>query len=439
MARVKHITFIAILVILFLPLVQQYFSVFRIKPLKGSYSLAEEPVFSFHDYFAGAYQSKFDTWLEQHIGFRPLLVRINNQIAFSFFRMALASDVIIGKKNYLYELNYIKAFLGRDFQGAANWERYVEKLKTVSDSLDKRGTHLIVVFAPGKGTFFPEYIPGKYQPWDKDTTNQGYLVKKFQENGIRYIDVNHWFTVMKDRSPYPLYPKTGIHWSNYGEALFLDSLIRYMESFEGKKMVDFGWDEVTVSNDLQSPDDDIGEGMNLLFGISHPSMPYPKFYFKEGTATFKPSVITVADSYYWNLFGRGITQRIYTEDKFWYYFKSAHGKKYTENQMVDQLDVLTEIIDADFVVLLSTDANLHRFDFGFSEKVYDLIKDKQLQLSEDFNQRMMRMEQIIRNSPQWMEIIRQKALKRNLSIDEMVRIDARWMIENNKDMPRSDD
>jgi hypothetical protein len=428
MTRIKYIIYVIIVVVLFLPLFQKVLPVFRVKPLEGSYVLTDEPTFSFRDFFTSAFQDQYIPYFEQHIGFRPTLVRINNQIAFSSFNMALAQDVILGKKGFLFEVFYIKAYLGRDFTGTEKWDRYAEKLQAVSDSLNKNGTTLLVVFAPGKGTFFPEYIPDKFKPWQKDTTNQEYLMQRLKEKQIRFIDANHWFTRMKDRSPYPLYPKTGIHWSSYGEAMMLDSIIRYMERVKGRPMVDFGWSGVRMSNDLQDPDKDIVKGMNLLFDVPHYPMPYPEFYFRESPGTFKPVVITIADSYNWNLFGRGTTQKIYGQDKFWYYFKEAYGP-YPEDQQVNDLDIPAELRSADFVILMATDATLSKFDFGFTDRVYDLITVEGRKAAGERAAMIAEAERNIRSNREWMELIREKAAKRNVTVDEMIHLDAVWMVD----------
>jgi len=428
MIRIKYICYVVIVVVLFLPLFQKVLPVVRVKPLEGSYKLAEEPAFSFHDFFNNTFQDQYIPYFEQHIGFRPALVRINNQIAFSCFNMALAQDVILGKKGVLFEVFYIKAYLGRDFTGTEKWDRYAEKLKAISDSLDKNNTALLIVFAPGKGTFFPEYIPDKFKPWQKDTTNQEYLMQRLKEKQIRFIDANHWFTRMKDNAPYPLYPKTGIHWSSYGEGLFLDSIIRYMERDKGKTMVDFGWNEVTMSNDLRVPDHDIAKGMNLIFDVPHYAMPYPEFYYREDASTFKPVVITIADSYNWNLFGRGITQKIYSQDKFWYYFRAAYGP-YPKDQQVKNLDIPAELRSADFVILMATDATLSHFDFGFTDQVYDMITVEGRKAAGERAAMIAEAERNIRNNKEWMELIREKAAKRNITVDEMIHIDAVWMAD----------
>ena len=61
---------------------------------------------------------------------------------------------IVGKDNYLYEESYIKAYLGDDFIGEKKIFNTAQKLKAVQDTLKSNHIDLIVVLAPGKGTFF---------------------------------------------------------------------------------------------------------------------------------------------------------------------------------------------------------------------------------------------------------------------------------------------
>jgi len=317
MKRVKNIAFIIILLLLFLPVIQKTITLFDVTPLKGSFITNQKPEFHFKDYFSGTYQDQYNSYYEENIGFRSSFVRLYNQIAFSLFDITQASQVVIGKNNYLFEENYIKAYTGTDFQGGAVWDRKMKKLKFISDELQNIDIPLIVVFAPGKASYFPEYIPDKYNPEDRDSTNYAYLVDACKNYNIHHIDFNKYFVEMKDTVSYPLYPQCGIHWSYYGTGVALDSIIGYMEKLKGKQMVDFGWSDIELSNDLQDPDYDIADGMNLIFKINTFEMAYPQFYFNEDDETYKPSVITIADSYYWNYHGKGITQRIYENDNFW--------------------------------------------------------------------------------------------------------------------------
>lgn len=430
MKRVKNIAFIIIILLLFLPMIQKSISLFVVAPLKGSFTTTTKPEFYFKDYFSGLYQDQYNSYFEENIGFRPFLVRLNNQIAFSFFNITQANQVVIGKQNYLFEENYIKAYTGSDFQGSTVWDKKMEKLKFIADELQKMDIPLIVVFAPGKATYFPEFIPKKYNPEVRDTTNYNYLLDACKRLGIHHIDFNNYFVMMKDTVSYPLYPQCGIHWSYYGAGVAQDSIINYMENIKGKRMVDFGWSDVVVSSDLRDPDYDIAEGMNLLYKIKTFDMPYPQFYFLEDSATYKPSVITIADSYYWIYHGKGITQRIYENDNFWYYYEQMHGDRYKENRNLKEIDRLEEIESADFVVIMFTDANLYKFASGFIDDIFELLSNPDRQSEEQIiNEELIKFKmKVIKNNKKWYNVIKEKAGEQNISIEEMLRRDATWLV-----------
>ncbi|MCK4288623.1 MAG: hypothetical protein KAW86_05430, partial [Bacteroidales bacterium] len=211
--KIKNIIYSIVLILLILPFIQEQLDIFKINPLKGSFKKLEKPEFSFSAYYSGEFQNKYNDYLEQNIGFRPFFIRVNTQIAFSIYDTALANWVIIGKRNYLYEKNYITAYLGKDFIGKEKIDNKIEKVKFLQDTLQKIGVKLVLIFAPGKASFYPEYIPDKYNPSEKTISNYDYYTKQCIEEGINHINFSEYFIQLKDTSRYLLVPKCGIHWS----------------------------------------------------------------------------------------------------------------------------------------------------------------------------------------------------------------------------------
>ena len=101
-------------------------------------------------------------------------------------------------------------------------------MKFISDTLQKLNKQLLFVFAPGKASFYPEYIPDKYLT-QKGITNYQIFLEGIKQRGINHIDFKKWFSDNKYKSKYPLYPQHGVHWSTYGTALVTDSLIKKIE------------------------------------------------------------------------------------------------------------------------------------------------------------------------------------------------------------------
>ncbi len=370
----KNILFILVFCLMFLPLIQHVTGVFNIRPLKGSYSKQVLPKFSWKAYINDEFQPVLNKWIEENIGLRPFFIRVNNQIAYSLYDTALANSVIIGKKNYLYEKNYIKAYLGWDFIGKNLINEKAGKLQYIQKQLMKDSVHLLIIFAPGKASFFPEYIPKKFNPENRTITNYEYMKLSFNKMNINFIDFNDYFIQLKDTIRYPLFPQYGIHWSTYGAYMVYDSLLSYIEDKIGKDLPDVIYQNIELSSKLKDNDYDIADGMNLLFRISTYKMAYPKIKI-EKKDKYHPNVITVADSYYWNIFGKGLTANAFDNNSFWYYFKEAYNPRYEGGKKpFEEIDILHELRNQDIVILLSTDANLYKFAFGFIDKVYSLLQ-----------------------------------------------------------------
>jgi hypothetical protein len=430
----RNILFIILMALLIMPAFQELTGIFPEKPLKGAIEKPQRPELNLKSWFDASFQEKYDDYLEQGIGFRPTFIRINNQIAFSLFDTALANGVIIGKNNYLYEINYVKAYCGLDFIGDSSIRAQVIKARKFQDELQQQGKHFLMIFTPGKASFFPEHFPSAYQALPKKPTNYQSFIKACKELGVNYIDFNEWFLSMKAKSPYPLYSKTGIHWSLYGVSLAVDSLVGYMEKAANINMVDFGWDGVDISSTPHDTDSDIADGMNLLFPVRPGKLAYPRIYFNDSPEQVKPSVIVVGDSYYWNIMGSGISSRLFKNNEFWFYNQEAHNPGWQAPKKMSEINRLEAISKQDFIILLSTEANLNRFPFGFFE---DLEKEKSTASRPKMNpeEREKQIKEIMakmKGSAETMQLIRKKAQDKKVSVEEMIRLDAEWVYENTK-------
>ncbi len=360
-----------LIVILFLPAWQGLTSWINIRPLKGSIEVLPQPVFNLKDWFSGIFQSKYYPYQEQQTGFRQDLVRLNNQIDFSFFRIIHAQSVVLGKDDCLFELNYIKDYTGESFIGEKAVDEKVAKLKALYDTLKRKNIDLLVVLAPGKASFFPENIPDQYTIHGIRTSNYLCLSRTMKDAALPFIDFNRYFLDIRDTVSWPLYHKGGIHWSMYGMSLCMDSLFRYIGHIRGIRMVDFGWDGLEISQSLKYTDNDIADGLNLFQRLYDRPGAYPRWTFKEQPGCTKPDVIVVADSYYWSVFGNALSARMFNKNIFWYYFNEEYIPEQAVRKISD-LDVKASIEQNQVIILMATEANLDRFPFGFIEQAYPL-------------------------------------------------------------------
>lgn len=378
------------------------------------------------DKAVGNYFETVSNYHKQNFGLRPLYVRLRNQIDYSIFNKPNAKSVIIGKEGYLYEKQYIDAYYGRDYIGEDSIKKKVEKLKFIQDQLKKQNKLLLVVVAPGKGSFYPEYIPENLKSEKRVTNYQTYL-KHFNEKGINHIDFNADYIRKKNKTQHVLYPKTGIHWSQHAMYYSLDSMVKYIEK---KQQIDLPEIEIrggAKTAEVKFKDNDIEKGLNLFFGLDKPQMSYPEFRIIPDETKVRPKVLSIADSFYWQFYDLEVSDKLFTNGKFWFYNSlvypdSKYGRGYV---FAEYKNLFEEIQKNDVVILLASEANMYKFSFGFIEKSYATLKSG----LENYERRIKELKSSILESPEWTASVQRKADKRGITLEEMLILDAQYMYE----------
>lgn len=434
---IKKLLFAAIISLLFLPMLQQQIPILDLKPLNGSFETVEKPEFTIHSWLEGEYQVEQEKYINQHVGFRSFFIRLYNQYHFSLYSEAKAKGVVVGKANYLYETNYIEAYFGNDFIGSRKIKRKIQKLERICDTLKNKNIDLIVILAPGKASFYPEFIPEKYRSNKRTTTNYEVYAKEISKTNIHLLDFHSWFGEMKASSRHPLFPKTGIHWSKYGEFLAADSLIHYINSIRKDRSVpELILENIETSSTMRDRDDDIEKGMNLLYEIEDLQMGYPHFQVKKNNAKNAIKALVVGDSYYWGMYNWGCSRDVFNNGQFWYYNKQIHTNEKSSPTNVSEVNIAEEVETNDVVILLSTEANLDRFAFGFIDQLYDayVYPEKITQKKKSKEERIQVYIKAIKKTPKWINSVREQALKENITLEEAIRKNAEFMVwrEDNK-------
>lgn len=424
----KSILFTLLLALLFIPWVQNKLHPVSLRPLAGAIAQPEYQPFQLKNWFTGEYQETKETFLNASFGFRNFFVRLNNQISFSLFHKARANGVIIGKENYLFEENYIRAINGTDFIGTDSTLHRFKLLQLVSDSLKAHGKDLIVVLAAGKGTFYREYIPD-HRKKPKSNTNYEMHASLARDSDLHVIDFNRYLLNEKTTSPYPLYPRYGIHWSTYAACRIADSLTRYIEHIREIDLPGVYFTEVR-KEPAHGDDIDISEGMNLLFALKPDTMGYPLMKFEPDNGQVKPSLLVISDSYFWGMYNFGIA-RCFRECHFWFYNQQVYPETFTKPLATSDLNLKEQLMKHDVVVIMATEANLAKLGWGFIEKaarVFSLTPEEQQQA--DFDLKVKALTDYIKTDKAWLEAIKKKAEAKNISLDSMIELDAIYMVKN---------
>jgi hypothetical protein len=349
-----------------------------LRPTRAGFETrAPQPNIGWRTWWAGSLQPETETFLTQKLGLREWLVKPRNQLLYSLFGKSTNSEVLEGQRGMLFEAGPLQAALGHvpladDAQVAAQ----VRTLRAVQDTLARRGKLLVYVIAPSKPALYPENLPDSCQRlWPRATAYDRYR-GPMQAAGLNVLDLMALFQAWKPRSPYPLFPSGGIHWSGYGATRAADTLWRYLEARGHFRLPRVRQTGLEVSTTPRYTDDDLMRVLNLWVAPP-PTLPlaYPTLAFDPLRAGERqPRLLLVADSFGWSfiefypylehLFAPGST--------YWYYNHEVVWPK-TDGQIsgptaVASRDLRAELAAHDVVILLFNTANMGAFDHGFGEQ-----------------------------------------------------------------------
>jgi hypothetical protein len=376
----KRALLIGLLALLSWPAIQAKFPLVDVGPLDGwATPPAPHPEFSYQQLIEGSYQPQLEAYLQDRLGFRPWLIRLNFQLAYSVFNTLRANGLVKGGNEVLFQDWPIDSYYGRDFIGDKPIRVWARKLRLIQDSLSRRGILFVFAIAPNKARYYAEDIPLTWRG-PQLRSNYSAAVEELRANGVNLIDFPALFMRMKDTASYPLFPRGGTHWSGYGATLAADTLMRYLEQRGHFDLPDYRVVGRTLTDSARGTDGDIASALNLIRPPATFRMAYPKIqYDAPRPGQKKPNVLIVGDSFTWTLidFYDYFPALFDSKSSFWYYHtrvgwpgQAPLGKNVEYAPAVGSLDGRAEIERRDIVLLLYSEYNLKHLDYGFAKYTY---------------------------------------------------------------------
>jgi len=477
---IRHIVFILLVLALCLPVIQQKTGFLEIKNLRGAGDPPNYPAFTLKTWADGSFQAGTDKAIEQGIGFRPLLIRLKNQLEYSLFRKANARGVVVGKKRYLFEEDYLRAHRGGDYPGDWYWKEKFRRARMVRDTLASLGVNIAVVVEPSKATYNHEYIPDRMKPvLSGSPTNYGSILKGCQSESIHFLDLNNYFYEIRDEVPFPLFPKGGIHWSYYGMLTAMDTLLPLVEEWSAKSVPELVIGAPEPTKKLRGTDGDLAELMNVLVKPSHPKMAYPEVTYVQVDDSLKPRVLAISDSFYFNIMNAGIPENSYANSAFWYYNVEIYPETWSARKDTTMINFKEEVESMDLILVMITERFFYKFAWDFFDRLYDtyfpaapvdyryrytgriishykwfdevvaesankgisveqgLEDHSGYQFWQDEQNGLLTKNQSyyemkILHNDDWMKKVREKAEKSGISVDQQIQLEAAWTLSNSK-------
>src|SRR3989338_2015367 len=345
----KRSTYLAVILVLGLlfPMIQQVTKLVYVRPLSGKL-----PVDSTH--------------VSDSSALHPACVRLRNQLEFSLFDKLNAQD-IYESNGIFYRYSHATYNEEHAFVGMEKIHRQVKRLAEFNKQWQREGKRVYVVITSSKLHYYRDQLP----EWNKtNSRNTNYIQykKALLAAGIDVLDADSWFLERKRKDGIPTMSKGGVHWTLYGGALAIDSLIKRYNSdqktdyqqvkmaFEpSDKIYPEDVDAVNLCNLLYPPQE---TGLKL---IHFPAPEHPKQRLRP---------VVISDSYFNVIAWTPLhAQVLDPETPFYYYYQTRFtaadpvGKKFTKQQ------VKSDISSADCIIIITDIQNLEQFGFGFIENV----------------------------------------------------------------------
>ena len=401
--KIKYdlLLFILLMVFLFVPIIQEWSGIFPVKPLKGAIEPTPKPELTFDNYCSNTYQTQIEKYANENFGLREPIIRLYNQYVWSAYNKTYCHFIVPGKHGYLYYALAVNEHFGNELmhhyksneeamKDADTELRQMNKLRHV---LKDFGIEFVAFIAPDKPEIYPEYLPRR----DADTTTvhlAKYYSRRMNEIGFPCINMTDWFVSMRDTVSFPLFPKTDSHW-RYSAIYAYDSLFRFINALDGDAKfpkLQIG-PPITYQSDKLEGDE---ETLNLLFRIRGDKTKYKSNITVEPDSIHrKPKMLFVGDSFIWSMADFMPVREILADREIWFYNNSAFIGFDNKKENVKDIDRLSHILNADYVVFYSA-------GHQWLEATYGFAKDALLQLCvsdslfeatvDDFTQRMRNYE-----------------------------------------------
>jgi hypothetical protein len=373
MGEKRHIKFlqVGIMVFLFLPLFFQFVKVKEFTPLNG---VQENKVQHLLDstnnklsWFKGSFQKYCDLSANENLSLKSPLIRLRNQIQYSFFEKINAQDIYEynGILFRFYTKNYNESI---HFMGESKAKVQIGKLKKIQDYLGK-DIPIITIIAPSKTYFYRENLPPINQ-LQSSKSNYKYLKNLLLENQLPCIDFNTYFLGHKN-SKTPIFGKGGIHWSSFAATLAMDSIVNYLSQLKNQDFQQPTW-KLKSNFHFEYDDHDLAQLLNVFYPPNDQQVKSLSFT-KPKNNKKKIKALIVSDSFFDVISKTELRNQIFTKDSEYLYYFAKRKDSQNGSQVFDKNELLSKIKTADCVIIMNDIVNMEDFSWGFIDELYKQI------------------------------------------------------------------
>lgn len=388
--RIYAILCLLTLGLLVLMFVQERSHFVKLKPLNGVYYAAKDMPLALNTLCDGSYQSNLEEKLRFSFGFRELFIRTYNQYLWDFYHKTLNYTIYVGKDNWIYGrdeiINYYQSgmysYTNDPAEMRRRCDREADRLCKVQHILDEYGNFVFISLLPTKSFIYPEYLPENpgltLEPFHAFI----YYPHIFDSLDVNYVNVFRIFQDWKGKVAFPLYPKTGKHWTFVASGYAYDTIERYIEAKTGMNLRNYSMDGA-YPDVTEYPDNDLEGVLNLWRPIKPNQNYYASYHLDADTTAIRPTLLYVGDSYFWNLTRSVPFGYIFSNYQYWYYNSTVVFNPRFDH--TNDADILYELLNARIIELSYSPEQLYAFSNSFLPKALLYLTHEDAEIDSTLN------------------------------------------------------
>ncbi|MFN7990363.1 MAG: hypothetical protein U0529_23040 [Thermoanaerobaculia bacterium] len=337
------------------------------RPLVGRVAEAAVlPPLTLRGWLDGSFQRGAEIRANQAFALRTWLVRLNDELAFRLWGRAKANGVLVGPGPWLSDRAHVEAWSGADFVGEEAIRAKLGALARLDAALAARGGAALLVVLPSKATARPDLVPRGTRPPSGPRNRETYA-RLAAEAGAPFLDLTPRLLLFQQGTGRGVFSPYGIHWTEPAVVLGMQEVLARLGERTGRRPARIEVLGVEETDRIAPVDRDIADGMNLLFPLPKVRLAYPRVRV-DGDGAWRPRVLAVADSNFWNVFDLPLAREAFSSLRFWFYGNDLHEHGAEVRYPKGDAEVARLVDEADVVLLLASETNLPRLGWGFLER-----------------------------------------------------------------------
>jgi len=339
------------------------------KPLAGWVPHGEpQPELTIKSILDGRFQRWASSYVADHAGFRPTMVRTYNEAIYRLTEEApiigvFKSDGRLFTSDQI--LNVSKVYREQENYNRASRDDAI-RLRAIQDDLASQGKYFVVLLAASKPSIYIDSVPRRFLPegLSDDFSVNGSMADELRKAGVNVIDSSVIMRQLRDEG-IPTHSDSGVHWNYFSGCVIASEIMRQAQKHVRGGVAQIGCGIPTLSKP-EGADDDALLLMNIWSdgGVKTPT-PKPEFSLYGDTKRL-PKLVFVGDSFSWQIIAAMSYSSAYSELVYSGYLRSRYAIKSgtgehlsSEGEDVPQTKIIHEVardIDhSDIVVLEQVD------------------------------------------------------------------------------------